>query len=83
MLTFPEYGAQKRLQFVAECLERPERIEERSERQKPYTFAIELVKTKVQTSDEEVLGACFVPDLFNNLLCLSLKRQIHMNEVSS
>ena len=71
------------MQFVAESLERPERTEKGIERQKPYTFAVDLVKTKVQTSDGKDLGACFMRDLFNILLYLSLKRQIHMNEVSS
>ena len=71
----------KRLKFVAECIERPERFEERIERQKLYTFATELRKKKVQTSDGKVLAAYFVRDLFGSLLCLSLERQIDMNEV--
>ena len=34
LLNFQEYGAQKRFKFVAECIERPERSEERIEKQK-------------------------------------------------
>ena len=73
LLNFQEYGAQKRLKFVAECIETSERFEERIERQKLYTFATDLGKKKVQTSDGKVLAASFVRDLFDNLLCLSLE----------
>ena len=34
LLNFQEYGAQKRLKFVAECIEKPERSEDRIEKQK-------------------------------------------------
>ena len=83
MLKFQEYGAQQRLKFLAECIERPEMYEERIERQKLHICAIKLGKKKVQKSDGKILAACFVRNLFGSLLCLSLKRQMDMNEVLS
>ena len=83
MLNFQQYGAQKRLKFVAECIKRQERFEGRIERQKLYTFSTELGKKKFQTSNGKILAACFVRDLFDSLLCLSLERQIDMSEVLS
>ena len=71
LLNFQEYGAQKRLKFLAECMEKPERFEEKIERQKRHSFATELGKKTVQTFDWKVLAACFVRDLFVSLLCLS------------
>ena len=73
LLNFQEYGAQKRLKFVAECIEKPERLEEKIEKQKLYTFATELGKKKVQTSDGKVVAPCFVRVLFGSLFCLSLQ----------
>ena len=81
LLNFQEYGARKRLKLLAGCIERPERFKERIERQKLHTFATELGKKKVQTTDRKVLAACFAHDLLGSLLCLSLERQIDMNEV--
>ena len=57
--------------------------EERIERQKLHICAIKLGNKKVQKSDGKVLAACFVRNLFGSLLCLSLKRQMDMNEVLS
>ena len=71
------------MKFVTECIEKPERFEGRIERQKPYIFATELVKKKVEISNGKVSVVCFVRDLFDSLLCLSLERQIDMNEVLS
>ena len=55
------------MKFVAECIERPEKFEVIFERQKPYTFATELIKKTVQISDGKVSVVCSVRDLFMSL----------------
>ena len=69
--------------FISECIKRPERFEERIPKQKMQTFETELGRKKIQTSNGNVVTACFVRDLFGSLLCLSLQEKIDMAEVLS
>ena len=83
LLSVNKRGETARMTFISECIERPERFEERITKQKIQTFETDLGKKKVQKSNGKVVAACFVRDLFGSLLCLSLEEKIDMSEVLS
>ena len=58
--------------FISKCIKKPERFNEDIAKQKTQTFEIELERKKIQRSNAKAVTTCFVGDLSDSLLFLSL-----------
>ena len=81
LLNFFQIGDKERKQFVDECINKPERFEDRIKRQRICSFATECGKRRCRGIDGKVVAACLVRDLFGSLLYLSLQKKVDIGEV--
>ena len=81
ILNIAQIGNEKRKQFISECIETPERFEKAIKREKLKTFATEAGKKKITSKDGKLIESCFLRDIFESILFLSLQRKVDMAEV--
>ena len=73
LLTVNVTGKISKKSFISECKRRPERFVEKIPKQKVQRLETELGRKKIQRYNGKVV--CFSGELFENLLCLSLKEK--------
>ena len=72
LLNIYKVGNQARLKFISECIKSPERFEMPIKKQKLYTFATEVGKTRIENKkDGKLVETCLLRDLFGSILFVS------------
>ena len=74
-------GSEARKRFIQECVENPNRFEERIKKNKILIFSTESGKLKVRGAEGKIIEATLIRDLFGSILCLSMQQKIDMAEV--
>ena len=81
LLNVESISKEARKSFIQECVENPNRFEERIKKNKIHSFATESGKRKIWGAEGKIIEATLIRDLFGSILCLSMQQKIDMAEV--
>ena len=70
-----------RKSFIQECVENPNRFEERINKNKICNFATESGKPKIQWAEGKIIETTLIRDLLGSILCMSMQQKIDMAKV--
>ena len=81
LLNVESIGNEARKSFIQECVENPNRFEERIKKNKIHSFAAGSGKRKIRGAEGKIIEETFVRYLFGSILCLSMQQKIDRAEV--